>query len=64
MRREGVSDEIGRVTNGKVLAFGWVKVQPLIFAPAGADVWGIFENIMAVSGGDEFDVICIEEAVC
>ncbi len=28
MGREGVSDEMGRVTNGKVLAFGGVEVQP------------------------------------
>ncbi len=43
MGREGVSDEIGEVTNGKVLA----------------------EDIMAVTGGgDEFDTICIQEAVC
>ncbi len=54
----------GGVTNGKVLAFGGVEVQLPISGPAGADVWGVLENIMAVSGGHEFDVICIEEAVC
>ncbi len=36
--REGVSDEMGGVTNGKVLAFGGVVVQPPISGPAGADV--------------------------
>ncbi len=54
----------GGVTNGKVLAFGGVVVQLPISGQAGADVLRIFENIMAVSGGDEFDVICIKEAVC
>ncbi len=43
--------EFGGVTNGKILAFGGVEVQLPIFGPAGA-------------GGNEFDVICIEEAVC
>ncbi len=39
MGREGVSDEMGGVTNGKVLAFGGVEVQlPTL-------------NIMAVTGG-------------
>ncbi len=59
-----VSDELGGVTNGKVLAFGGVEVQVPNFGAAGADVKGVLKNIMAVSGGDEFDVICIEEAVC
>ncbi len=27
-------------------------------------VKGVLKNIVAVSGGDEFHVICIEEAVC
>ncbi len=25
---------------------------------------GVLDDIMVVTGGDEFDVICIEEAVC
>ncbi len=33
--REGVSDDMGGVTNGKVLAFGGVEVQLPIFGPAG-----------------------------
>ncbi len=35
---EGVSDEMGGVTNRKVLAFGGVEVQLSIFGPAGAVV--------------------------
>ncbi len=35
---EGVSDEMGGVTNGKVLAFGGVEVQLPISRPAGTDV--------------------------
>ncbi len=62
--REGVSEEMGGVTDGKVLAFGGVEVQLPIFGPDDAAVMGVLENIMAVSGGDEFNVICIEEAVC
>ncbi len=50
---------MGGVTDGKVLAFGGVEVQLPIFGPE-----GVLENIMAVSRGDEFNVICIEEAVC
>ncbi len=61
---EGVSDEMVGATSGKVLAFGGVEVQLPIFGPAGADVKGVLENMMAVSGGDEFDVISIEAAVC
>ncbi len=41
-----------------------VKVQLPIFGPDSAAVKGVLENNMAVSGGDEFNVICIEEAVC
>ncbi len=63
MGREGASDEMVGVTSGKVLAFGGVEVQLPIFGPAGAGVKGVLENIMAVSGVDEFDVICIEAAV-
>ncbi len=58
---EGASDEMEGVINGKVLVFGGVEVQLPIFGPAGA---AVLENVMAVSGGDEFNVICIEEAVC
>ncbi len=64
MGREGVSDEMRGVTNEKVLAFGGVEVQLPIFGPTGAAVLGVFDNVMAVSGGDEFNVICTEEAVC
>ncbi len=38
MGREGVSDDMGGATNGKVLAFGGVEVQLSISGPAGADV--------------------------
>ncbi len=50
---------MGGVTDGKVLAFGKVEVQLPIFGADGAAVKGVLENIMAVSGGDEFNVICI-----
>ncbi len=64
MGREVVTDEMGGVTNGKVLAFDGVEVQLPISRPAGADGKGVVENIMAISGGDEFDVNRIEETVC
>ncbi len=51
MGREGVSDEMGGVSNGKVLTFGGVEVQLPTPGPAGADVKGVLENIMAVSWG-------------
>ncbi len=38
MEREGASDEMGGVTNGKVLAFGGVEVQLPIFGLADTDV--------------------------
>ncbi len=38
MGREGISDEMGGITNGNVLAFGRVEVQLPILSPAGADV--------------------------
>ncbi len=38
MGREDVSDEMGGVTNGKMLAFGGVEVQLPISGPVGADV--------------------------
>ncbi len=47
-----------------MLAFGGVEVELPIFGPDSAAVKGVLENIMAVSGCDEFNVICIEEAVC
>ncbi len=47
----GVSDEMGEITIGKVLAFGGVEVQLPIFGPDSAAVKGVLENIMAVSGG-------------
>ncbi len=47
MGRECVSDEMVGVTNGKVLAFGAIEVQLPIFGPAGADVSGVLENILA-----------------
>ncbi len=49
---------------GKVLAFDEVEVQLPISRPAGAHVKGVLENIMEISGGHEFDIICIEDAVC
>ncbi len=55
---------MGGVTDGKVLAFGGVEVQLAIFGPDSAAVKGVLDNIMTVSGGDESNVICIEEAVC
>ncbi len=45
------------------LPMGWAEVQLPNFGPAGTDVEGVLENIMAVLEGDEFDIICIEEAV-
>ncbi len=45
-------------------AFGGVEVQLPIFGPASAAVKGVLENIVAISGGDELNVICIEETVC
>ncbi len=50
MGREGVSDEMGGVTNGKVLAFGGVDAQFPITRPAGADIKGVLENIMRFRG--------------
>ncbi len=38
MGRKGVSDEMGGITNGKVLAFGGVEVGLPISGAAGADV--------------------------
>ncbi len=38
MGQEGVSDEMGEITNRKVLTFGGVEVQLPIFGPAGAAV--------------------------
>ncbi len=38
MGREDVSDEMGGVSNGEVLAFGGVEVQLPISGPVGADV--------------------------
>ncbi len=64
MGREGVIDEMGGVTTGKALAFGRVEVQLSIFGSADTDVQGVLEDIMMVTGGVEFDVICIEEVVC
>ncbi len=62
--REDVGDEMKGFINGKVLVFGGVEVRLPISGPAGTDVKGVLENIMAISGGDKFDVIRIEEAVC
>ncbi len=64
MLREVVTDEMGGVTNGKVLAFDGVEVQLPISGPAGADGKAVVENIMAISGGVEFDVNRVEETVC
>ncbi len=38
MGRKDISNEIGEVTNGKVLAFDEVEVQLSIFGPAGANI--------------------------
>ncbi len=46
-----------------MLVFVEVEVQLPMFGPAGAVVQGVLENIMAVLGGDELNVICIEVAV-
>ncbi len=54
---------MGRVTNGKVLTIGAVEVHLPIFRPPDAEVQGVLVNTMAVTRGDEFDVICIEEAI-
>ncbi len=51
MGREGVSDEMGRVTNGKVLAFGGVKVQLPISGPGAADFLGRFGEYHGDFGG-------------
>ncbi len=57
MGREGVSDEMGGVTNGKVHAFGGAEVQLL-------DQLALTFRQLMVTVGVEFDVICVEEAVC
>ncbi len=44
-----LSDGMRGVTNGKVVAFGGVEVQLPICRPAGADIQGVLENIMAIS---------------
>ncbi len=54
----------GGITNGKVLVFGGIEVQLPISGPVGVELEGAWEKIMAISGGDEVDVICIEEAAC
>ncbi len=52
MGLEGKSDNKEGVTNGEVLAFGGVQFP--ILRPAGA---AALENVMAVTGDDEIDVI-------
>ncbi len=47
MGREGVGDGMGGVTNGDMLASGWVEVKLPIFGPAGAYAQAL-ENFMAV----------------
>ncbi len=44
MVREGVSDEMGGVKNGKVLAFGGVEVQLPISGTAGAGSFGEYHG--------------------
>ncbi len=39
---------MGGVTNGEAFAFGGVEFQLPIFGPAGAAVYRVLENIMAV----------------
>ncbi len=41
----------------------FLVAQLPIFGPDSAAVKGVLENITAVSGGDEFNVICIKQAV-
>ncbi len=48
MGREGLSDEMGGITIGKVLAFGGVEVQLPTLGPDSAAVKGVLDNIMAV----------------
>ncbi len=47
MGQEGERDETGGVTNWKVCTFDGVEVQLQIYGPAGAEVEGVLENIMA-----------------
>ncbi len=47
-----------------MLAFGGVEAQLPISGPAVADVWGVLENVMVISAGDEFAIIRLEETVC
>ncbi len=54
--RKGVSDEMGGITHDKVLTFGGIVVLLPISGPAGADVTGGSENIMAISGRDEIEI--------
>ncbi len=51
MGREGVSDGMGGITNGKVLAFRGVEVQLPILGPAGAEVFGRFGEYHGDFGG-------------
>ncbi len=64
MGREGINGQMGRATNGEVLAFGGIEVYLSIFGPTGAGVWGALWKVRAVTGDDDFDVIYIGEAVC
>ncbi len=66
MGSEGVSDEMGGVTNGKVLAFGGLRSSSqsldqlaLLFR----EFWKLPWRCPGW-GGHEFDVICMEEAAC
>ncbi len=63
MGREGVSDEMGELSMGRCsLLVGLRSSSQSLdqLALLLRELW----NIMAVSGGDEFNVISIEEAVC
>ncbi len=50
MGRNGVSDEIRGITNGKVLTFDGIEAQLPISGPVGGDVLRIVETIVVISG--------------
>ncbi len=43
---------------------GGVANRNQVFEPSDVDVKGALENVMAVTGGIEFDAVCIGEAFC
>ncbi len=64
MGQEGVSDEMGWVTNGKAHGFGGTEFKLSNVGPTGADVYRVLKNIIPVTGDNKFDIILREEAVC